>query len=322
MLEVRRILVPCDFSECSGQALRRAATLAAWYKASITLLHAVPLWPTTLEFPPYVNPLTLESATRDQLLAELEAFAAPIFDPPLEVQLLVRGGSPVTEILAATQETAADLVVMGTHGRRGFRGWALGSVTERVLRAVPCPVLTVHPDGDAPISAHQAPFQRILCAIDFARPSRAALHYALGLAQEGDARLTLVHVMDDDLPPPPFNTPEHRRYVENAVREQLEKVVPVSARGWCHFEEVVRAGEPHTEILRLAHERDVQLIVLGVHGASALAAALFGSTARHVVREAPCPVLTVRSARARAGSAVKRAAGRTKPLKESSLVPC
>jgi nucleotide-binding universal stress UspA family protein len=331
MLEIRQILVPCDFSDSSRQALDRAATLARWYDAEITLLHVVPLWPTMSEFPPYVNPISLETTTHDQLARELKGFAEPVVQAWVDVHYLVRNGDPTDTILTVADEIGSDLVVMGTHGRRGFDRWAVGSVTEKVLRRSACPVLAIRLGADVPIPAGVAPFKRIVCGLDFSKVSREALDYALALAEEADAQLTLVHVVEwqhatDALLAPEAGGPNYQEYVERIARQEIDKAVPAAARDWCRLEKLVVAGKAHAEILRIAEERKAQLIVLGIHGASALNVMLFGSTARHVVRDAPCPVLTVRSSWAGEGRNAhdrirRRAAQPRKTPQGSPLVP-
>jgi nucleotide-binding universal stress UspA family protein len=195
----------------------------------------------------------------------------------------------------------ADLVVMGTHGHSGFVRWTLGSVTEKVLRRSPCPVLTVGPAGAGAVAPEGGPvFKRILCALDFSPSSDRALRYALSLAQEADARLSLLHVLDWPLEEPRdaggFDLAGYRRRLEEEARERLRAAVPEAARDWCKPEERLEAGRPWQAIVRVAGELGAELIVMGVQGRGALDLMLFGSTTHNVVREAACPVLTIRAA--------------------------
>jgi universal stress protein A len=140
MLRVRSILLPADFSECSQRAFHLARTLARDYRARLVVLHvATP--------PPFVHPGELQRALEgpDGYGAELEAqlrhrYAA---DPRTEVEYRVCDGDPVSEIVRLAGELGCDLVVMGMHGRTGLSRLLVGSVTEEVLRAAPCPVVTV-----------------------------------------------------------------------------------------------------------------------------------------------------------------------------------
>jgi universal stress protein A len=158
-------------------------------------------------------------------------------------------------------------------------------------------VLTVRPS-----EAQVAPaplFKRILCPVDFSSCSERALEYAVSLAQEADARITLLHVLDWPLEAPRasagFDIGDYREVLAAEARERLRVLVPDEARQWCEPAEEVAAGKPYREILRAAREGASELIVMGVHGRGPLDLALFGSTTHHVVREASCPVLVVRA---------------------------
>ena len=187
---------------------------------------------------------------------------------------------------------------MSTHGRTGFERFMLGSVTEKVLRKAPCPVLTVPRRCEG--QAESPLFRRILCGVDFSEPGRRALDRALSLAQEARARLTLLHVVDwigdpDLARYPQFDANGYRRLVMANVRERLEALVPAEVRDWCDVDLRVACGKPYQELLRFAGNEGVELMVLGVRGEGAVDRMLFGSTTQHVVRQATCPVLTVHS---------------------------
>ena len=139
-------------------------------------------------------------------------------------------------------------------------------------------------------------FKRIVCATDFSPASEAAVRYATALAAEADASLFLVHVLDRaglGLRPEPAGN-GHPPDFECAARAQLRRAVPPETREWCRAQEVVACGKAAPEILRLAAEHQAGLIVMGVHGRSLLDLMAFGSVTHQVVREAACPVLTVR----------------------------
>jgi nucleotide-binding universal stress UspA family protein len=120
-------------------------------------------------------------------------------------------------------------------------------------------------------------FGRILCPVDFSPASVRAAREAAELAAAEQGRVTLLHVTDG-------RTPD--------ARERLKGVFDAEGSHWLEGEPILAEGKPHEEILRVARERGVDVIVMGVHGHGALRR-LLGSTTRHVVREAPCPVLAV-----------------------------
>lgn len=199
----------------------------------------------------------------------------------------------------------ADLLTVGTHGRSGFERLFLGSVTEKLLRKACCPVLTVPPHNPDTVPATPELFKRILCPIDFSECSKAALQYAMSMAQENDAELVVLYVVPNDLVPLPGQSPDdgvdHTISVadffirrEARVRRLLQEAVPETVRTYCAVETMMTHGKPSTEILRLAHEQQTDLIVIGVRGRGAADLTVFGSTAQQVVRLATCPVLTIR----------------------------
>ena len=122
----------------------------------------------------------------------------PLCDVPLD--LVITEAADITrEILDRIDVVDADLVVMGSRGRSGVQRLLLGSVAERVLRQASCPTLVVPRGVAETIAEPSPPFKRILCAVDFSDGSRRALTYGIGLAEEADAHLTVLHVID--IPP-------------------------------------------------------------------------------------------------------------------------
>jgi nucleotide-binding universal stress UspA family protein len=298
MLANRRILCPTDFSEFSERALEQAIALAEPRATQITLLHVVPPFIPPAAAMPFPVVPTLDAQARRTLLKALGRVGEPARAAGIETELEVREGSIVGQVVKLAETLPADLVVMGTHGLTGFDRLMLGSVAERVLRRVGCPVITVPRAAKGRPPVLRGGFQTILCPLDFADPSARALRVAVPLARESGARLLLAHVVEgwaenDARDHSHWTVPEYRRHLENEARARLSAAVSAGERASCRVEEVLAAGKPYLEILRLAAERAVDLVVMGVHGRGATDLALFGSTAQHVVREAGCPVLTV-----------------------------
>jgi nucleotide-binding universal stress UspA family protein len=294
---MRRVLCPTDFSDFSRRALEHAAALAGWYEARLRVLYVSSLVPAVVGFPPMVSPVTLEPLSRERLLQELNAFAVPATSAGVQCDFVVREGPAAAEIAEEARACGADLVVLGTHGRGGFERLVLGSVTEKVLRKAPCPVLTVSKPAEGALPREPPELRHIVCPLDFSATSREALGYALSLAERAKARLTVLYVLEwPDKEPrhPPFDVPEYRRHLEEDARRELRAAVPASARDWCEVSEQVVVGKPAREILHVAAAEGADLIVMGVHGHNVLDRIFFGSTAHHVVRAATCPVLTAR----------------------------
>ncbi len=293
MISIARILCPTDFSDASRRALAEAVTLARWYEAELTVLHAAPL----LVLPPvelaYIPSTALGPEARQRLLGELRAFVEPVRRAAPAVRIELVEGDPVTEILSRAQGGETDLVVLGTHGRQGLPRWVLGSVTEKVLRRAPCPVLTVAPSATAAPSAR---FETVLCPVDFSPSSPHTVREAAALAEEAQARLVLLHVIEGSIyppmrVPPGFDRAAYRDEVTAAVSGRLWRLLPDGRGG---AEVAVVWGTPHREILRQAVDRRAGLIVMGAHG-GALDSTVFGSTAHRVVRDATAPVLVLRA---------------------------
>jgi nucleotide-binding universal stress UspA family protein len=299
MIEIRRILCPVDFSDFSRRALAHAVAIARWYESTITLFHVSAVVPVAA-FPPgaAVPPSAgLMAEDRDAALGALKRFAEAEAGPNAAVEFDISEGSTAGEILAAADRLPADLLVMGTHGRSGFERLVLGSVTERVLAKARCPVLTV-PRGVPDIAPVPAVlFKRIVCAIDFSECSRHALTYAMSIAQEADAHLIVVHVLElppDDVLAQIRDLQDYVAMAEVDGEARLKEAVPDSVRAYCTVDTVLATGKPYREILRIAGEQQADLIVIGSHGRGAIDRLLFGSTAQHLVRHATCPVLTLR----------------------------
>jgi nucleotide-binding universal stress UspA family protein len=146
MIALKNILVPTDFSECSVAAVRQGSVLAAAFDASLHLLHIATApfsepwagYTPGAEFVHIVRRLDAEGRQQLETMARSTGLRAE------QVVLATAWGDPADEILKYAREHAVDLVVCGTHGRRGFDRLIMGSVAERVLRLAPCPVLTVH----------------------------------------------------------------------------------------------------------------------------------------------------------------------------------
>jgi nucleotide-binding universal stress UspA family protein len=296
MISVRRILCPVDFSDLSRHALAHAAVLARWYEAELVTLYATPLAPDVPPLPMRMSSVLAPFDAR-AMAGELQAFAGPVTEGVARVQKIVRPGAAALVILDCARELEADLLVLGTHGRTGFERLMLGSVTEKVVRKAACPVLTIPRGAEA--RPDRPLFPRVLCGVDFAESSARALRYALSLAEEAEGRLSLLHVVEwlpeEPLPGAHGDAQLFQESLVTEARRRLAELVPREARDWCEVETSVRCGKPYQEILRAAAVDRAELIVLGVHGHGVIDRMLFGSTTQQVVRQALCPVLTVRT---------------------------
>jgi nucleotide-binding universal stress UspA family protein len=173
-----------------------------------------------------------------------------------------------------------------------------GSVAEKVLQKAPCPVLTVPPHA-APRPSGDVRFKHVLCAVDFSSSALQAFGFALDIARQFGATVTVLHVIewlaeDEPRAQAHFNVPEYRQHLIRDAQEREQALIAEARDSRTAIADVVHVGRPHREILRLATELPADLIVMGAQGRGGAGLALFGSTTQQVVRAAQCLLLTVR----------------------------
>jgi nucleotide-binding universal stress UspA family protein len=224
---------------------------------------------------------------------QLEEFAKRYARTEIRPQYFTQDGSVTDLVLALAEAQAVNLIVMGTHGLRGVDRLMLGSVTERVLRRARCPVLAVRKPVHHVISSAHDPepvqLRKILLCTDFSDHAHHASEYAFSMAKEYGAELTLLHVLEDiprstDLQSATEKAMKQLDGIRSTVFKTLEE---------CIGKVMVRTGKPYQEIIQLALERQIDLVVMGVRGRGALETALFGSTTYRVIQLGSCPVLAV-----------------------------
>jgi nucleotide-binding universal stress UspA family protein len=297
MIFIKKILCPTDFSPFSQKALKYAMSLAEAYQATLYVQHVVESIP-----PVYYGaevPLVMDQDLQKELLERarrtLEDFVPTEAKQKLTIVPVLTEGNTYRQILALLEQEHVDMLVMGTHGRTGLEKFFLGSVTEKIIRKAPCPVLTVchsEKEGKKPIG-----FNRILVPIDFSEHSVRPLEYALALAEDYKSQVYVLHVVEElpysPIPEmPAFSLPEYTNYLVKDAERKIDDAIPENAK--IKIEPLVRVGAAHKEIVSVAEEINADLIISGVLGRGAIGAALFGSTTYRVMRSAQCPVLAVR----------------------------
>jgi|SRR5579872_6181795 len=286
-IQLKNILYATDFSPTANAAAPYAAELTKHYGAKLYALHVQPP----------VNPMTPPESWKGlEEAAEIEAGRArrKILDtlPEIHPEVLINGGDLWLNVADAIKENDIDLIVVGTHGRSGVSKFLLGSAAEEIFRQAPCPVLTIGPHSVTELK-RSGVFTRILFATDFSSQSTSAASYAISLAQEYQARLTLLHVLTE----PKTGDLVQPSDLEASSRQLLRHLVPPEAELWCVPDYVLEVGAVAERILDVAAERATDLIVLGVrqtHGFLGAATHLPMATAHKIVSRANCPVLTVR----------------------------
>ena len=292
MLEIKLILCPIDFSEFSARAYHHALSLAEHYRAKLVALHVVELWRyPSLGFAASAG-LYEEfcQSVRERGKMELQEFVKNHTHNEVQPELVVHQGMAPDSILSFAQAQKTDVIVMGTHGRRGYDRLMLGSVTDRVMRRALCPVLAAcKPPHDSTAAGeergHAHHLSRILFCADFSENSARALNYAISATAEYAAELTLLHVLEE-LP-----SPANREGAIAAATDQLDKLIPPEARKTLKIKTAVRIGKPYQQIIQLALAEQIDMATMGVRGRGALDVAVFGSTTYRVIQLGPCPVL-------------------------------
>lgn len=289
-MRLRKILVPTDFSETAERATGQAIELAKMHGSRIELFHVVEPYGTP---PPNMMAVVreyidaLEDEAESSLASRVELMRADGIDAHSSK---ARHVAPIEAIAEKVEVAEPDLVVMGTHGRRGFQHLILGSVAEKVLRTVPVNVLTM--SLHASVVKKDRVYRCIVVPVDFSDCSKRALEAVYAMLGDGGS-LHVIHVVDNPAYPTfypgPVVTPvSGDPDLEAKIREHLDAWLDGRAA-----ELVIRDGEPCHEILELGSEVKPDLLVMGTHGLRGLSHVLLGSVTEKVVRRAPAQVLTV-----------------------------
>lgn len=292
-IAIKNVLYATDFSEASTAALPYVLDIARLYGSRVVAVHVIN--------PSHVDP-ELESigaqAGEREAQQHMNSLRRHLRGIPHQLMLLK--GDVCSALEKTIEEENADLFVVGTHGRTGREKLLLGSVAEKMFRQATCPVLTVGPrvkghrlatrskDSDSTDAKFNSIIKRILYATDFTPESLGAAPFAISLAQEHQALLLMLHVIETQTLSPHQSARD--------VIPDLEKLIPPERELWRKPEFFVEFGRPAQKIIDMAEGLRADLIILGVRKAQGQ---LFASThlpvttAHKVVVNAMCPVLTV-----------------------------
>ena len=282
-ITLKNILFATDFEASASRALPFAVALADRYGAKFYAAHVVPAGAYALARPEYVD------VTLAELIAHATRALDQIIDPLRQhgqrCGVLLGCGDVIAMLMEFVRNHGVDLVVGATSSRGGLDKVLLGSTAEEIIRAAPCPVLTVGPHVTTEASVR---VRSIVCATDFSLGSLRAAEFAVSLAHEYQADLTLVHVVEEVL------TESPDRAIQ-LTEQRLRQMIPSEPQLLYEPEVVVEIGPVAERILAVANELIADIIVMGVRGAGAFAhtASHFGSIAHRVVAFASCPVMTV-----------------------------
>ena len=299
MMKPQQILVTHDFSNCSLQALDYGIEFAVMNRAALHFLYVETLHND-------VKILGDEHKTKAQVLREnlrtaiwesMERQGYKHTDLDLLTYSVLHEVAAAPAIVRYCDEYRIDLVVMGTHGRHGLKRQLLGSVTEEVVRLAPCAVFTVREQID--FKPLEEAVSTIGVPIDFSDHSFSALAHAKELADTLEARLEIVHVIEERLHPAFYNTGVFSVYdiepdIETRVLNELKQLVKSVEGPVCETQFTVLKGHPVRELLAWIESKKSDLVVLATHGLTGLERVILGSVAERIVRESPCPVFIVK----------------------------
>jgi nucleotide-binding universal stress UspA family protein len=301
-MKIRKILYPTDFSTCARQAFGPATSLARRYGAELHVFHALVLHGQEPYDPMFYLPAAEEAYAAAALWVDKELATLRETSTAEGAQVVCvqqRDFDPAAAILDYAGQMGIDLIVLGTHGRRGAARLLLGSVAEDVIRHSACPVLVMREteSGNRPVPL----VRRILVPFDFSAASREAVAAAADVAGHYGSRLTLLHVLEEPAWPEIYGVEAAAELVERrrlALAEGVRRLREAGAdlASGIPWDAEVHLGRPATEILGIAARSGYDLIVMGSRGLSGVRRLLFGSTAEEVIRAAALPVMVVKPA--------------------------
>lgn len=284
-ITLKNILFATDFSDAADAAVPIALEIARRYGAKVYGVHVNRFEDYTGVAPNAWAAMT-EAAEKENK-EDAERLNEQLQD--VEHEAVISEGNTWEVMSKLIEQKEIDLIVLGTRGRTGLGKVLLGSVAEQILRQAPCPVLTVGPHVNL-WSDEYAKMREILYATDLTAEFPTAAPYAISLAQENQAHLVLLHVIEDPKAGDLVDSPE----LMEAKERKLQQLVTEQAGSWCDPTYIVEQGPAAEKILDVAKRRHTDLIVLGARPAKEFATHLNTGTVHKVVSQAECPVLTVR----------------------------
>jgi nucleotide-binding universal stress UspA family protein len=281
---VKNILFPTDFSTASDAALPFALALAKVYSSTVLFAHVLPPEPR-----PQIVTDRVPAQDDQRWRHAKEQLHDAIQDGAVggtAHKILLNRGDLADVIPQLIRSEDVDMIVLGTHGRRGVSKMVLGSGAEEIYRSASCPVLTVGPNV---LNGKDWIPRRILCPVDLPENPEPVVNYALSLAEENEAQIILMHAV-------PMVPWQHRESVQHETQLSMEALIPEHADDWCTPEFLVRWDYPAEAIVHAAQEREADLVVMGVRKSrmAGWSAHRPWPIASEVVGRASCPVLTVR----------------------------
>lgn len=296
-VQFKKILCATDFSDFSNHTVRYGVALAKEFDARLCVCHVIDLSSVAIYGEFQLDPVGQQNRIMEDANAQLEELTG---NQPVEWEPLITVGKPADEIARIVEEKDINLVITATRGRSGLKRLILGSVTERLMRILTCPLLVVRgPEHEFAGKAEpEIKLKKILVACDFSPDSDLAFQHGLSLAQEFESELHLAHVIEPPAQPDLHKGKTlpagdaHKDYRKFLI-QKLKGMVPEEAGHWCTPQTSLLEGQPYDELVKYAESKAMDMIVLGVRGHGLVKTLFLGSTTDRVVRNAPCHVLSV-----------------------------
>ena len=290
-IQPKKILSAIDFSTFTDTIFSYSVALCRKYDAKLFLVHVTTDLNRLLEH--NETALDVEALQQSNIRYAQERLEERVKDLPVENEIIISQGTPADMISRLASEQRCDMVITATHGKAGFKRFLLGSVTEKLIKTLHCPllVLPLQEHDLIPQAGFEINLKKILVGCDFSPDSKLAFEYGLSLAQEFQAELCLSHVIKPSL------YIEERQGIDqlrNRLKKKLDSMVPEGCRDWCTAKTALLDGEPYIALMDYAKEQDIDMIILGIRGHTLLEKLLVGSTTDRLIRHSPFPVLAVR----------------------------
>ena len=287
-MTIRRILFPVDFSERSRAIAPFVLSMAQRYKASVVLMNIIQPAPPMYGGMDTVYPDTFDyTESREVVLRNLEQFGAAEF-PKIEVSCIVDMGDPASLITDYANLNGVGLITLPTHGYGAFRRALLGSVTAKVLHDAKVPVWTSAHAPEASHRAHPQP-RHILVAIDPDKDARPTLDAALGIAKDAGATLEIVTAVAEGVIAPGMADADLEDLLIKGTQEELAKL---KSEAGTDAGTIVEIGGPANVVRAAVLSKRADLVVVGRGSTHGILERLRANTYA-IIREAPCPVLSV-----------------------------
>ena len=284
----QRILFPVDLSEECMRTAPFVKALADRFRSDVVLLHVFELPVTMFGLPDNSTwPIAIDiDGARAERQSQLASYLAGSFAGLNVIREMVDGDAAV-EIVSYAEKRGVDLIMMPTHGYGPFRRLLLGSVTAKVLHDSHCAVWTsahtLEPKAHPPDRC-----RRIVCAVDTDTTDSELLRWAAKFGVEQGAEVELVHVIEAGLPDQ-FDSATLANFLVPIAQETLAKM---QAEAGTTFQVQVLVGKPGEAIHRVAVERQADLVIIG-RGVIQKALGRLRSNAYSIIRESPCPVISI-----------------------------